>query len=116
MKIVFIIPSITNYHTFLSELTESLVSIGHKVFLLAGEKPIVKGNSPYGDTINCEWYKIDFPRNFHAKKHLIAARNIDRIIQKIKPDLIHVHFSAAMFTVSVAKKRIGQPLLQLFMD
>jgi glycosyltransferase involved in cell wall biosynthesis len=104
MKIVFIIPSITNYHTFLSELTESLVSIGHKVFLLAGEKPIVKGNSPYGDTINCEWYKIDFPRNFHAKKHLIAARNIDRIIQKIKPDLIHVHFSAAMFTVSLAKK------------
>ena len=111
MKIVFIIPSITNFHTFLSELNDRLLEQGHQVFLLAGEKPIVQGRSPYPETINCEWFKIDFPRNFHAKKHVLAARNIDRIIQKIKPDLIHVHFSAAMFTVSLAKKANWPPLI-----
>jgi glycosyltransferase involved in cell wall biosynthesis len=111
MKIVFIIPSITNFHTFLSELNDSLMAQGHQVYLLAGEKPIVQGKSPYPETIDCEWFKIDFPRNFHAKKHVLAARNIDRIIQKIKPDLIHVHFSAAMFTVSLAKKANWPPLI-----
>jgi len=111
MKIVFIIPSITNFHTFLSELNDSLIDHGHEVFLLAGEKPIVKGNSPYPNKINCTWIKIDFPRNFQPNKHFLAARNIDRIIQDIKPDLIHVHFSAAMFTVSLAKKAKWPPII-----
>lgn len=111
MKIVFIIPSITNFHTFLSELCDSLVKNGDEVFLLAGEKPIVKGSSPYPTTISCNWIKIDFPRNFQPKKHLIAARQIDKNIQNIKPDLIHVHFSAAMFTVSLAKKSNWPPVI-----
>ena len=104
MKIVFIIPSITNFHTFLSELNERLLAEGHEVYLFAGEKPIVEGNSPYPETVSCEWTKIDFPRSFQPKKHYLAARTIDQKIQEIKPDLVHVHFSAAMFTVSLAKK------------
>lgn len=111
MKIVFIIPSITNFHTFLSELCDSLIANGDEVFLLAGEKPIVQGSSPYPESISCKWIKIDFPRNFQPKKHLLAARHIDKNIQKIKPDLIHVHFSAAMFTVSLAKKQNWPPVI-----
>ena len=104
MKIVFIIPSITNFHTFLNELSDSLLKDGHKVYLIAGEKPVVKGESPYSDLIDCEWIKMEFPRSLQPQKHFITARKIDNIIQDIHPDLIHVHFSAAMFTVSLAKK------------
>lgn len=111
MKIVFIIPSITNFHTFLSELNESLINEGHQVYLIAGEKPIVKGESPYSDHTSCEWFKIEFPRNFQPHKHLLAARKIDQIIQGINPDLVHVHFSAAMFTVSLAKKANWPPVI-----
>lgn len=111
MKIVFIIPSITNFHTFLSELNDSLMDDGHDIYLLAGEKPIVMGNSPYPNEISCTWIKIDFPRNLQPNKHFLVARNINRIIQDIKPDLIHVHFSAAMFTVSLAKKSNWPPLI-----
>lgn len=111
MKIVFIIPSITNFHTFLSELNDDLLKKGHKVYLIAGEKPIVKGESPYPGTISCEWIKIEFPRNLQPHKHLLSARKIDSIIQDIKPDLIHVHFSAAMFTVSLAKKSNWPPVI-----
>ena len=111
MKIVFVIPSITNFHTFLSELTDSLIARGDTVYLLAGEKPIVKGFSPYSDSLSCEWHKIDFPRNFQPKKHFFAAREIDKFVQRIKPDLIHVHFSAAMFTVSLAKKKNWPPVI-----
>lgn len=111
MKIVFIIPSITNFHTFLSEINDRLLKDGHDVYLFAGEKPIVKGESPYPEEISCEWIKIDFPRNLQPKKHFLAAREIDKNIQKIKPDLIHVHFSAAMFTVSLAKKANWPPTI-----
>ena len=111
MKIVFIIPSITNFHTFLSELTDSLLTRGDEVYLLAGEKPIVKGNSPYPIDIACEWIRVDFPRNFQPKKHFLAAKEIDKNIQRIKPDLIHVHFSAAMFTVSLAIKKNWPPVI-----
>lgn len=111
MKIIFIIPSITNYHTFLSELSDNLLAEGHDVFLLAGEKPVVKGLSPYPQKINCEWIKLDFPRNLQPQKHFTVAKKIDKIIKRIRPDLIHVHFSAAMFTVSLAKKDDWPPII-----
>jgi len=111
MKIVFIIPSITNFHTFLSELNDRLLAEGHEVHLFAGEKPIVEGKSPYPEEVSCAWTKIDFPRSFQPKKHYLAARIIDQKIQEIKPDLVHVHFSAAMFTVSLAKKSNWPPVI-----
>jgi len=105
LKILFIIPSITNYHTFLNELTQALVNKGHKVSLLAGEKSIVKGPSPYSNPENCEWVPINFPRSFQPQEHVHASLLIDKQIKRIKPDIIHIHFSAAMFTVALAYKK-----------
>jgi len=105
MRVLFIIPSITNYHTFLKELSQHLTDAGHKVFLLAGEKAIVKGKSPYSDPKNCEWVKINFPRSFQPQNHLQSSLQIDAQIKKFKPDIIHIHFSAAMFTSALARKK-----------
>jgi glycosyltransferase involved in cell wall biosynthesis len=105
MKVLFIIPSITNYHTFLKELTQSLVLEGHQVFLLAGEQAIVKGKSPYAEPEDCEWVKINFPRSFQPQKHLQSSLQIDAQIKIFKPDIIHIHFSAAMFTSALARKK-----------
>lgn len=105
MRVLFIIPSITNYHTFLKELTQSLIDTGSKVFLLAGEKAIVKGKSPYPDPTNCEWAKINFPRSFQPQKHLQSSLQIDAQIKNFNPDVIHIHFSAAMFTSALARKK-----------
>ena len=105
MRVLFIIPSITNYHTFLRELTQILTDTGHQVFLLAGEKAIVKGISPYQDPINCKWIKINFPRSFHPQKHIQSSLQINAQIKKYKPDIIHIHFSAAMFTSALARKK-----------
>lgn len=105
MRVLFIIPSITNYHTFLKELSQKLSDTGHRVFLLAGEKAIVKGKSPYPDPKNCEWIKINFPRSFQPQNHLKSSLQIDKQIKKFKPDIIHIHFSAAMFTSALARKK-----------
>jgi len=105
MKVLFIIPSITNYHTFLKELTQRLVADEHQVFLLAGEQAIVKGKSPYSEPKNCKWVKINFPRSFQPQKHLQTSLQIDAQIKKFKPDIIHIHFSAAMFTSALAHKK-----------
>lgn len=105
MKVLFIIPSITNYHTFLKELSQRLIEEGNQVILLAGEQAIVKGNSPYPDPENCEWIKINFPRSFQPQKHLQSSLQIDAQIKKYKPDIIHIHFSAAMFTSALARRK-----------
>ena len=105
MKVLFIIPSITNYHTFLKELTQSLTDNGHQVFLLAGEQAIVKGKSPYAEPNNCEWVKINFPRSFQPQKHLQSSLQVDAQIKRFKPDIIHIHFSAAMFTSALARRK-----------
>jgi glycosyltransferase involved in cell wall biosynthesis len=105
LKVLFIIPSITNYHTFLKELTYCLRSDGHQVFLLAGEQTIVKGKSPYPHPEDCEWVKINFPRSFQPQKHLHSSLQIDAQVKKFNPDIIHIHFSAAMFTSALARKK-----------
>ena len=104
MRIMFIIPSITNYHTFLRELATELKRRGDEIILLAGEKPITQGESPYGAPEECLWIKINFPRSFQPQKHLQTSLLIDSQVKKYKPEIIHIHFSAAMFTGALARK------------
>lgn len=109
MRVLFIIPSITNYHTFLKELADELIQQSHEVIILAGEKSIVQGKNPYLPPKNCTWIKINFPRNFQAQKHISTSFLIEKHIKKFNPNIVHIHFSAAMFTSALAHKS-GWPL------
>lgn len=104
MKILFVIPSITNYFTFLEELISDLISHGHELHLAASQKAITS-NDPYTHSPVCEFYPIDFPRALTLHKHLKAAKKLRRLVHRIRPDFISVHFSAAIFTTMLARKQ-----------
>lgn len=104
MKILFVIPSITNYFTFLEDLVNRLIDAGNDVSLATSTQHI-SDIECYDRGLRCTFYDIDFPRGFSALSHLKAAQKLNKVVQKIRPDLVNVHFSAAIFTAALAKRR-----------
>ena len=103
MKILFIIPSITNYFTFLEDLAKELQEQSHQVYLATSTHHISKIDC-YDRPVYGELVELEFPRGFEWNKHLIAARQLRVIVNRVQPDIINVHFSAAMFTTAIAKE------------
>ncbi|MGB6035962.1 MAG: glycosyltransferase [Cryomorphaceae bacterium] len=103
MKLLFVIPSITNYFTFLEDLTHELILRNHEVHLATSRKHIARIDA-YRRGIECEVHHIDFPRALAPFKHISAGRQVNALVQEIKPDLINIHFSAALFTTMLGKK------------
>jgi len=103
MKLLFVIPSITNYFTFLEELANVLVEKGVEVHLATSRQHIARIDS-YRRGVRCTVHHIDLPRALSPIRHLLAARKIDRLVKKVQPDFISIHFSAALFTAMLGKK------------
>lgn len=104
MKILFVIPSITNYFTFLEDLVNRLIDEGNDVSLATSTQHI-SDIECYNRGLRCRLYDIDFPRGFSVQSHFRAARKLNKVVQEINPDLVNVHFSAAVFTAALAKRR-----------
>jgi glycosyltransferase involved in cell wall biosynthesis len=102
MKLLFVIPSITNYFTFLEGLIDTLKDRGHKVHLATSRKHIAR-ISAYRREIRCEVHDIDFPRALAPIRHYRAGKKVKDLVHKINPDIVNVHFSAALFTAMIGK-------------
>ena len=57
----------------------------------------------YERDVHGKLIEIDFPRGFEWRKHLSSANELKKIVEDVNPDIINVHFSAAMFTTAIAK-------------
>lgn len=106
-KILFIIPLIGSYKSFLKELGAELVKQGYNVFLLTSNTASEKISG-----INI--INSDFPRGMNLCKHLRCAKEIRKVVHNISPDIINVHFSANIFTVALAKEKSWPPVLATF--
>ena len=96
-KVLFIIPLLNSYRNFLQELGEELYNRGFEVFLLT--------NNSQNERINhIKIMHVDFPRGMNILKHFRCAYKIRKLVEIIHPNIIHTHFSANIFTVSLAKK------------
>jgi glycosyltransferase involved in cell wall biosynthesis len=104
LKILFVIPSITNYFTFLEDLVNALIDANEEVHLATSTQHI-SDISCYQRDLRCTLHDINFPRGFALLSHLKAASLLNQLVTDIKPDLINVHFSAAIFTAALAKKK-----------
>jgi len=102
MKLLFVIPSITNYFTFLEDLIEELNRRDHKVHLATSRKHIAR-ISAYRRNIQCEVHDIDFPRAIDPFRHFSAAKKVKELVHEIEPDIVNIHFSAALFTAMLGK-------------
>lgn len=102
MKLVIIIPSITNYHVFLKETCCKLIKEGHTVHLITSKRHL-NGSIDSNTTIYGNLHIIDFPRKFNLFKFFPAIIRIILLLKKVNPDLIHGHFLITTFLLSICK-------------
>ena len=104
MRLLIVIPALVSYTSFLRELCRSLVADGAEVHLACSpEKPWHEHDPVKEDGVHL--HGIKFPRGMNPAAHLRAARALNRLVEALRPDLVHAHFSAAIFTTALARTR-----------
>jgi glycosyltransferase involved in cell wall biosynthesis len=102
MRLLFIVPNITSYRTFLAEVSATAQLAGHEVHVACSTTALFGAGSSATDATT--FHPLTFPRGMNPLGHLRAARQLDALVAKLRPDLIHAHFSAALFTTAVARR------------
>lgn len=103
MRVLQVIPSITNYFTFLDELTAAAMDSGLEMALAASPTHF-RNVSCYETKPRCQYFPLDLPQGMNPLAHFRAAAALRRVVDEWRPDLIHVHIGAAIFAVSLARK------------
>lgn len=107
MRVLQVIPSITNYFTFLDELTAACMDSGMEM-ALASSPTHFRNVSCYETKPRCQYFPLDLPQGMNPLAHFRAAAALRRVVEEWGPDVIHVHIGAAIFAVSLAR-RSGWP-------
>ncbi|HEV7867437.1 MAG TPA: glycosyltransferase [Chthoniobacteraceae bacterium] len=101
MRLLLVIPKLVSYRSFLRELCQSLAAEGAEIHIACSrEKLWGEDVSPAEDGV--QLHGIEFPRGMNPARHVRAARELDRLVAALEPDLVHAHFSAAIFTTALA--------------
>ncbi len=100
MKILQIIPGADSFRVFLRELTQALIDDGHEVLTLFNPGGGISNQPVDGPG---EIRHVNFPRGASPIKHLAVSREVRKIIQDYRPDVVHAHFSSAILTASLAR-------------
>jgi glycosyltransferase involved in cell wall biosynthesis len=106
MTLLQIIPLLDSYHCFLRELCESLEAEGHRVTALCR---ITDGNLGVSPAADRRCIHFPSPRGANPLSHLRAARQLARVVEERKPDIVHAHFSAALLTTALARSFTRHP-------
>lgn len=88
MKICFL-SHITNYHT--QKWCKYFVEKGYEVHVISFEQGKIEGVTEHIIDIGVNREGSDI----HKLKYMLTGRNIKKIIKKIKPDIINVHFATS---------------------
>ena len=98
-KILMVTPSLAAL-AFLTPLSLALHRAKANVHLASSSKGFAQVNVPP----HIQFHDIDMQRGANVLKHFKAAQSLDKIVQKIKPDLVDAHYSAAMVTTAIARR------------
>lgn len=102
MRVLLIIPNIISITSFLRELITTMHERGIDVHCACSLDALWHTSE---QTLPATMHHIVFPRGMNPLAHLRCARTLNQLVHKLHPDLVHVHFSAAMFTTALARTR-----------
>jgi glycosyltransferase involved in cell wall biosynthesis len=106
-KILFIITDLGGFNNFLAELCEFLIQKNKfEISVICSETKIIDYEDKFDFTsVGIRFYFVDIPRGYNILKQIAASRIINRIISEEKPDIIHAHFTTAIFTTLLCKRK-----------
>lgn len=103
MRLLLVIPNITSFDSFLTGLADTLMQQGHEVHCACSTKALW-GKDTHPVLPPDRIHDLSFPRGMNPISHLKAARQLSDLVSQIQPNLIHAHFSSAIFTTALAKR------------
>ncbi|OWP85201.1 hypothetical protein BWK59_01270 [Flavobacterium davisii] len=104
MKIIFIITDFGSFNNFLSEIAIRL-STQNEIHVITSKEKIINIQDKYDyANYNIIFHYIEFPRSFNLFNHYKASSKIHKIILKINPDIVSIHFTTAIFTSLIKSK------------
>ena len=106
-NILLVITDFGSFNNFLSELSVHLNN-GKiiKISVVCSSTKVINIEDKFDYTqYDINFHFIDIPRSFNFIKQLKASKLINNLIDKEKPDIIHAHFTTAIFTTLILKKR-----------
>jgi len=106
MKLLIIITDYGSFNGFLSELAMSLIADGAQIDVICSKDKIID----IADKFSYEGHKIkfhivDFPRKPSIWKQVRTAGRINKLINLIRPNLVHAHFTTGIFPTLLFRKR-----------
>ena len=106
-KILFVTPTRATF-PFLNELIHRLTAADWEVHYATSEFQFSdKSATEFPSMVRQHW--IPLARGANPWRHWRASQKLREIVQLVRPDVIDVHFSAAMLTVALAKKNDWPP-------
>jgi len=102
MKILLVYPSPFS-NVFFRSFIEGFVQAGHQVAVCTGQ------NGGEGDAFGAlpagtVTYQVDLPRGAAIRAHLAAIHGVREAVRRFRPDIVHAHMSAAVFTTAIARR------------
>lgn len=105
MRVLLVIPNIVSFRNFLGELAAQMIAAGDEVHLACNSDALWGNDPAMPDPDGVRRHRIEFPRGMNPRQHCKAARQLRQLVRSLRPDLIHAHFSAAIFTTALAHTR-----------
>ena len=99
-KLLLIITDFGSFNNFLSELVHQMLNNkNYEIHVICSRDKVINTKSKFN--FNEELIKfhfVDIPRSFNIFKQFYYSYRINKVINKIKPIIIHIHFTTAIFT------------------
>ena len=102
--LLLIAPNVTSYSVFLSEVAREVGRLGVEAHCICDTRALW----PEPDAYAAEpvgFHSVAMPRSIDVRAHWTTALRIRRIVDELRPALVHAHFSAAIFTTALARTR-----------
>ncbi len=105
-KLLFIITDFGSFENFISEQCIFLnQNYQVDISVICSRNKVINFEDKFlFQNQSIRFFFVNIPRGFNVLKQLKASREINNIIQEIKPDLIHAHFTTGIFTTILLKK------------
>lgn len=103
-RLLLVVPNVVSYRGFLTELSAALVEQGVEVHCACATDTLWGQDGASTDTA-VRLHPIPFPREMSPLAHLKASLELNRLVASLRPDVVHAHFSAAIFTTALARRR-----------
>jgi glycosyltransferase involved in cell wall biosynthesis len=113
MRLLLVIPNIDSYRAFLHDLYSELHAAGTEIHVACTMDSLWNRNASSLD-LYAHFHPLGLPRGMSPIAHLVAAHKLNALVRRLRPDVVHAHFSAAIFTTALAWRNTWPPTLGSF--